>query len=81
MSGHIRSLSSRKLGEVEALLARTMAMKEWLETAQGCGCATPEECALFPLPGDDAEAGGFALELVRVPGRGCRRPADIPRTG
>jgi hypothetical protein len=60
MSGHIRSLSSRKLGEVEALLARTMAMKEWLETAQ---------------------AGGFALELVRVSGRGCRRPADIPRTG
>ena len=41
----MRALSSRKLEEVEALLERTRAMKGWLEVAQECGCATPEECA------------------------------------
>ena len=37
----MRSLSSQKLGEVEALLERTKAMKGWLEVAQECGCVTP----------------------------------------
>ena len=73
MAEPIRSLSSRKLGEVEALLERTRAMKGWLEVAQQCGCATPEECALFPQAGDDE----FSLALVRVPGRDCRRPAQV----
>jgi MerR family redox-sensitive transcriptional activator SoxR len=69
MAGHIRSLSTRKLDEVETLLERTKAMKGWLEVAQSCGCATPEECALFPRPGDS----DFALSLVHVDGRDCRR--------
>lgn len=71
LSGHIRTLSMRKLDEVEALLERTRAMKGWLEVAQQCGCATPEECALFPTPGDEP----FSLALVQVEGRDCRRPA------
>ena len=75
LSGHIRSLSSGKLDEVEALLERTRAMKGWLEVAQGCGCATPEECALFPLPGEADAAERFSLALVRVQGRDCRRQA------
>src|SRR3954449_5694732 len=37
MGDQIRSLSSRKLDEVEALLERTKAMKGWLEVAQECG--------------------------------------------
>jgi MerR family transcriptional regulator, redox-sensitive transcriptional activator SoxR len=65
MAEQIRTLSSRKLGEVEALLERTRAMKGWLEVAQQCGCATPEECALFPAPGE--------LPMVRVDGSDCRR--------
>jgi MerR family transcriptional regulator, redox-sensitive transcriptional activator SoxR len=71
LSGHIRTLSVRKLDEVEALLERTRAMKGWLEVAQRCGCATPEECALFPQPGDEASS----LPLIHVAARDCRRPA------
>ena len=41
----MRSLSREKLGEVEALLEHTKAMKGWLEVAQECGCATPADCA------------------------------------
>jgi MerR family redox-sensitive transcriptional activator SoxR len=73
MGDRMRSLSNRKLGEVEALLARTKAMKGWLEVAKECGCATPAECALFPGPeqeGADAEA---ALTVVHMKGASCRR--------
>ena len=70
LSVHIRTLSVRKLDEVEALLERTRAMKGWLEVAQQCGCATPDECALFATPG----AAPFSLTLIHVEGQGCRRP-------
>jgi MerR family transcriptional regulator, redox-sensitive transcriptional activator SoxR len=69
MSGQMRSLSTQKLDEVEALLERTRAMKGWLEVAKECGCASPEECTLFAAP--DVE---LALRLVRVDGADCRRP-------
>ena len=71
LSAHIRTLSVRKLDEVEALLERTRAMKGWLEVAQRCGCATPDECALFVAPGDEP----FSLALIHVEGQDCRRPA------
>jgi len=71
----MRSLSSQKLGEVEALLERTKAMKGWLEVAQECGCATPAECALFPAPGEEPAAADLALRVVRVRGKDCRRPS------
>ena len=69
----MRSLSSRKLAEVEALLERTKASKGWLEVAQQCGCATPAECALFPAPGEETEGADLTLRVVQVRGRGCRR--------
>jgi MerR family transcriptional regulator, redox-sensitive transcriptional activator SoxR len=74
LGGQIRSLSSRKLDEVEALLERTKAMKGWLEVAKECGCASPEECALFPAPGEGPVDPDLALRLIRVPGKDCRRP-------
>jgi MerR family redox-sensitive transcriptional activator SoxR len=61
MGDQMRSLSSRKLDEVEALLEQTKAMKGWLEVAKECGCATPAECALFAAPGEG-------------PPKKCRRP-------
>ena len=67
MAEQMRSLSSQKLDEVEALLERTRAMKGWLEVATRCGCATPEECSLFP-------ADGSPLPIL-VHGKDCRRAA------
>jgi MerR family transcriptional regulator, redox-sensitive transcriptional activator SoxR len=73
MADRMRSLSSRKLDEVNALLERTKAMKGWLEVAKECGCETPAECALFPAPGEEAGEADVALALVHVRGGDCRR--------
>jgi MerR family redox-sensitive transcriptional activator SoxR len=75
MAGQMRSLSSRKLDEVEALLERTKAMKGWLEVAKQCGCETPAECALFPEPGERTADLAATLSLVQVEGGDCRRPS------
>jgi len=74
MGEQMRTLSTRKLDEVEALLERTKAMKGWLEVAQQCGCASPAECALFAGPGDGPADPDLALQMVRVAGKDCRRP-------
>lgn len=73
MSEQMRSLSREKLGEVEALLERTRAMKGWLEVARECGCAMPAECTLFPAPGEEAWNSDFSLAVIRVAGKDCRR--------
>jgi hypothetical protein len=72
----MRSLSSRKLEEVEALLERTKAMKGWLEVAKNCGCQTPNECALFPLAGETTAETDLALTILHVKGRDCRRTPE-----
>jgi DNA-binding transcriptional MerR regulator len=72
MGEQMRSLSSQKLGEIEALLERTNAMKGWLEVAQQCGCGTPSECALFPAPGAETP-GRSSAPVIRVNGNDCRR--------
>jgi MerR family transcriptional regulator, redox-sensitive transcriptional activator SoxR len=73
MADQMRSLSSRKLEEVEALLERTKAMKGWLEVATNCGCQTPDECALFAASGDDRADADVGLTVIQVKGGGCRR--------
>jgi MerR family transcriptional regulator, redox-sensitive transcriptional activator SoxR len=73
MGEQMRSLSTRKLDEVEALLERTRAMKGWLEVAKQCGCASPAECALFAAPGEEPANADLALRLVKVAGTDCRR--------
>jgi MerR family redox-sensitive transcriptional activator SoxR len=67
MASHLQALSTRKLEEVQALLDRTQAMKQWLEAANSCECASPDECTLF--------AAGDVLHVVQVRGAGCRRPS------
>ncbi len=73
MAERMRALSERKLSEIEALLERTKAMKGWLEVTKECGCATPEECGLFPAPGEGAVDPDLALQLIQVDGKDCRR--------
>ena len=72
----MRSLSTQKLDEVEALLERTLVMKGWLEKAKDCGCSTPEECALFPAVGESHPASDLALRMVELDVT-CRRPDDV----
>ena len=73
MGGTMRSLSARRLNEVEALLEHTQAIKGWLEVAQECGCRTPDECALFPAAGGESAGADVELTVVRVRGGDCRR--------
>ena len=76
MGGQMRTLSSQKLDEVEALLERTKAMKGWLEVAQAVRLRNPAECALFP-PRRHVRGADRVLTIVHVQGKDCRRP----RTG
>jgi MerR family redox-sensitive transcriptional activator SoxR len=46
----ISELAERKLPEVDALISRAQAMKEWLELARSCDCRTADVCALFVDP-------------------------------
>lgn len=73
MAARMRLMSSQKLDEVNALLKRTQAMKGWLEVARECGCQSPDECALFPAPGEEWPEADLTPMLVRVEGRNCRR--------
>jgi MerR family transcriptional regulator, redox-sensitive transcriptional activator SoxR len=43
----LRALAARKLPEVDALIERAQAMRDWLTTASACGCDSLEGCALF----------------------------------
>jgi MerR family redox-sensitive transcriptional activator SoxR len=46
-SDELRALAERKLPEVDALIARTRAMRQWLAVAAECGCASLDDCPLF----------------------------------
>lgn len=43
----LRALATRKLPEVDALIERAQAMRDWLTAASSCGCDTLDACALF----------------------------------
>jgi MerR family redox-sensitive transcriptional activator SoxR len=73
MAEPMRALSSRKLPEVRALIEHAEQMRGWLEAASDCTCATPDECALFPEPGQGPLDAEPALSLVLVHADGCRR--------
>lgn len=56
VSDQLQEIACRKLPEVEALIARAEAMRDWLKTAESCGCQTIDECGLF-----DVERSSSAL--------------------
>lgn len=43
----LQALASRKLPEMDALIERTRAMRDWLAVASACGCESLEDCPLF----------------------------------
>ena len=43
----LRQLAERKLPDVEALIERAQAMKQWLELASECRCDSLDICGLF----------------------------------
>ncbi len=64
VSEQLQEIAAKKLPEVEALIARAEAMRDWLKTAQGCGCETIDECGLFDLD-DAATAPAPQLAVIR----------------
>jgi MerR family redox-sensitive transcriptional activator SoxR len=60
-SERLQSIAAAKLPEVEALIARAEAMRDWLKTAEGCGCQTIDECGLF-----DEDIAGESARLPQV---------------
>jgi DNA-binding transcriptional MerR regulator len=46
----LRDLAERKLPEVEALIARAEAMRDWLQVARRCSCSSLDLCGLFDAP-------------------------------
>ena len=50
MSERLRELAARRVPEIDALIDRAQRVRAWLEIAQGCGCQSIDDCALF----DDA---------------------------
>ncbi len=43
----LQALATRKLPEMDALIERARAMRDWLAVASACGCESLEDCALF----------------------------------
>jgi len=56
----LSALAARKLPEVDALIERAQAMRDWLTVASECGCDSLDCCALF------GEAGGRPLPVVNA---------------
>ena len=43
----LQALAARKLPEMDALIERAQAMRDWLAIASACGCESLEDCPLF----------------------------------
>jgi MerR family transcriptional regulator, redox-sensitive transcriptional activator SoxR len=62
----LRDLAERKLPEVDELISRAQAMREWLLTASDCNCETLDVCGLF----DAGQSPAPAVRVTRVGTRG-----------
>jgi MerR family redox-sensitive transcriptional activator SoxR len=47
ISDRLQALAARKLPDVEALIARAEAMRDWLRAAEACECEAIDDCGLF----------------------------------
>jgi MerR family transcriptional regulator, redox-sensitive transcriptional activator SoxR len=54
----LRGLAERRLPDIEALIERAHTMKQWLELAADCRCASLDVCDLFASnPADSMQVG------------------------
>jgi len=67
---HIRAVAEEKLPQIDALIARARAVKQWLEVAQSCDCTSVDVCGLFVDP-TLLPPGDVVLDVrqVRAPSR------------
>jgi DNA-binding transcriptional MerR regulator len=72
---HIRALADDKLPHIDALIVRARAVKQWLQVAQSCDCASVDVCGLFVDPTLLPPATDVELDVrqVRARGTGQRR--------
>ena len=52
----LQALAAQKLPQVDALIERAQAMRDWLTTASSCGCESLEGCGLFLDAGQPPQA-------------------------
>ena len=69
-SRHIRELADAKLPEIDALIARAQAVRQWLEVARHCDCASVDVCDLFidptlAPPAADASHRPISRQILR----------------
>jgi MerR family redox-sensitive transcriptional activator SoxR len=62
ISEQLQELATRKLPEVEALITRAGAMRDWLKAAKVCSCQAIDDCGLF----DPDQVGGTELGELTV---------------
>jgi len=60
---HIRAVADEKIPQIDALIARAQAVKEWLQLARSCDCARVDVCTLFADPALLPPAGDQAFPL------------------
>jgi MerR family redox-sensitive transcriptional activator SoxR len=74
----LRELAERKLPEVEALIVRAEAMREWLTVARSCTCSSLELCALFDGRAARASRAPHDEPKLQVTSAGGRRAGPSP---
>jgi MerR family redox-sensitive transcriptional activator SoxR len=62
----LRELAAFKLPEVEALITRAEAMRDWLLTATDCSCRSLDVCVLFGASGARPAETSPRLAVTRV---------------
>jgi MerR family transcriptional regulator, redox-sensitive transcriptional activator SoxR len=63
---HIRRMAAEKLPQLDALIARAHAVRQWLEVARSCDCESVDVCELFVDPTLLPPAGEIDLDARRV---------------
>src|SRR5215216_1508881 len=66
---HIREIAEEKLPQIDALIARARAVRQWLHVARSCDCATVDVCGLFVDPTLLPPPGDVVLDVRRVSAR------------